>query len=155
MVIRGRFYWYTSRVYYYFAHLRVFHTSVSQWFHFGVWVTTSLLKSPGLLVFWPTQQCCSFNGLHSSSFFQVLLSLYQSFVDHAEYANYNWYHCHFYILQFFQLSSKVYLSFCFLSVFLCGCKTSTPVLMFFLKLKSEWQQISSGLQDSWKYLSQF
>ena len=29
--------------------MRVFHTSFSRWFFTGVWVTTSLLKSPGLL----------------------------------------------------------------------------------------------------------
>ena len=34
--------------------LRVFHTSVTWWFLIGVWVTTSLLKPPGLFsVFWP------------------------------------------------------------------------------------------------------
>ena len=33
---------------------RVFHTSVSWWFLTGVWVTASLLKSPGLVSgFWP------------------------------------------------------------------------------------------------------
>ena len=35
------------------SHLRVFHTSISWWSFTGVWVTTSLLKSPGLFsVFW-------------------------------------------------------------------------------------------------------
>ena len=35
--------------------LWVFHTSVNWWFFTGVWVTASLLRSPGLfLVFWPT-----------------------------------------------------------------------------------------------------
>ena len=33
---------------------RVFHISISWWFFTGVWVTASLLKSPGLVsVFWP------------------------------------------------------------------------------------------------------
>ena len=33
---------------------RVFHISTSWWFFTGVWVTASLLKSPGLFsVFWP------------------------------------------------------------------------------------------------------
>ena len=33
---------------------RIFHNSDNQWFLTGVWVTTSLLKSPGLFsVFWP------------------------------------------------------------------------------------------------------
>ena len=40
--------------YYYYLLLRVFHISVSWWSFTGVWVTASLLKSPGLLsVFWP------------------------------------------------------------------------------------------------------
>ena len=34
--------------------LQVFHTSISWWSFTGVWVTTSLLKSPGLFsVFYP------------------------------------------------------------------------------------------------------
>ena len=32
----------------YFSLLTVFHTSVSRWFLTGIWVTTSLLKSPAL-----------------------------------------------------------------------------------------------------------
>ena len=40
---------------------RVFHISVSWWFFTGVWVTTSLLKSPGLFsVFWPSSIMLSF-----------------------------------------------------------------------------------------------
>ena len=40
--------------YYYYYSLRVFHISFSWWSFTGVWVTTSLLKSPGLFsVFWP------------------------------------------------------------------------------------------------------
>ena len=40
--------------YYYYLLLWVFHISVSWWFFTGVWVTESLLKSPGLFsVFWP------------------------------------------------------------------------------------------------------
>ena len=44
-----------QKLYYYFSILiRVFHISVSWWFFAGVWVTASLLKSPGLFsVFWP------------------------------------------------------------------------------------------------------
>ena len=38
---------------YYYSLIWAFHTSVSRWFLTGVWVTSSLLKSPGLyLVFW-------------------------------------------------------------------------------------------------------
>ena len=33
---------------------RVFHISVNWWFYTGVWLTASLLKSPGLVLgFWP------------------------------------------------------------------------------------------------------
>ena len=35
--------------YYYYLLHRVFHISVSWWFFTGVWVTASLLKSPGLV----------------------------------------------------------------------------------------------------------
>ena len=42
------------KYYYYFTVLRVFHASVSGLFFTRVWVTASLLKSPGLFsVFWP------------------------------------------------------------------------------------------------------
>ena len=41
-------------------------------------------------------------GLHSSSNFQVLQTLYQSFVDCTKRANYNGYHRHFHVPQFFQ-----------------------------------------------------
>ena len=40
---------------------RVFHISVSWWFFTGVWVTASLLKSPGLVsVFWTSSAMLSF-----------------------------------------------------------------------------------------------
>ena len=39
---------------------RAFHINVSRWFLSGVWVTASLLKSPGLLVFWPFSIMLSF-----------------------------------------------------------------------------------------------
>ena len=42
-----------------------------------------------------SQQCSSLDGLHSSSNFQALQSLYQS-----ECTSYNWYHRHFHIPQF-------------------------------------------------------
>ena len=39
---------------YYYSLIRAFHVSVSRWFFTGVWVTASLLKSPGFFsVFWP------------------------------------------------------------------------------------------------------
>ena len=40
--------------YYYYLLIRVFHISITWWSFTGDWVTTSLLKSPGLFsVFWP------------------------------------------------------------------------------------------------------
>ena len=41
-----------------------------------------------------SQKCSSLDCLHSSSFFQVLQSLYQSFVGCTEHASYNRYHYH-------------------------------------------------------------
>ena len=45
-----------------------------------------------------SQQRCSLDSLHSSSYFQVLKSLYQPFRDCTECPNYNWYHRHFVVL---------------------------------------------------------
>ena len=42
-----------------------------------------------------SQHCCTLDGLHSSSYLQVLQFLYQSFGAYTEQANYNWYHRHF------------------------------------------------------------
>ena len=48
-------------IYYYYSLIRTFHISISQWFFTGVWVTASLLKSPGLFsVFWPFSIMLSF-----------------------------------------------------------------------------------------------
>ena len=50
--------------------------------------------------------------LHSSSYFQVPQSLYQSFGDCTKSTNYNWYHHHFHIPQFFNSRARSrYLSF--------------------------------------------
>ena len=40
----------------------------------------------------------SLDGLHSSSYFQVLRLQYQSFIDWTKSTNYNVYHCHFHVL---------------------------------------------------------
>ena len=64
-----------------------------------------------------SQQCCSLNGLHSTSYFQVLQSLYPSFGDRAERTNYNWYHSHFNVPQFFQFSSEVLVLISFFAFF--------------------------------------
>ena len=44
-----------------------------------------------------SHQCCNLVGLHSSSYFHVLQSLYQSFGDCTELTNYNWYDRHFHV----------------------------------------------------------
>ena len=88
-----------------FCFLRGFHISVSWWSFARVWVTASLLKSPGLFsVFWPI---CSLDGHHTSTYFQILQSLYQSFGDCIESTNYYWHNRHFHVPQFFQFPSKV------------------------------------------------
>ena len=54
-----------------------------------------------------SKQCCSLDGLHLSSHFQVVQSLNQSFRDCTKSTNYNWHHHHFHVQLFFQFSSKV------------------------------------------------
>ena len=44
-----------------------------------------------------SRQCFNLDGLNSSSSFQVLQSLYQSFGDCTECTNYIWYHRHFHV----------------------------------------------------------
>ena len=54
---RSYYYYY----YYYYSLIRAFHISDSRWFFTEVWVTASLLKSPGLfLVFWQFSTMLSF-----------------------------------------------------------------------------------------------
>ena len=84
------------------------------WFHInGCWcffqwpqVSRTLLSS-------------SFEGLHSSFYFKVLQSLYQSFSDCTKSTNNNWYNRHF-VPQIYQFPSKVevlILLFTFLKVY--------------------------------------
>ena len=47
------------------------------------------------------------DGLHFSSYFQVLQSLYQFFGDCTKSSNYNWYHSLFRVPHIFQFSRKV------------------------------------------------
>ena len=83
----------------------VFHTSISWWFLTEAWVAASLLDSSQYSG--QSQQCCSLDGFHSSSYFQVLQSLYQTFSDCTKSTNYDWYNHYFHVLQFFQFPSKV------------------------------------------------
>ena len=55
-----------------------------------------------------SQLCCSLDDIHLSSYFQVFQSLYQSFSHCTKSTNYNWYHFHFHVTQFFfQFPNKV------------------------------------------------
>ena len=53
---------------------RVFHVSVCWWSFIGVWVTVSSSLQNSSQYSSRSQQCCSLDGLHSSSNFQVLQS---------------------------------------------------------------------------------
>ena len=66
-----------------------------------------------------SQQCCSLDDLHLSSYFQVIQSLYQSFGNRAEGTNYNCYHRHFHFI-ISQVMSSLFISFFFFSVLLGG-----------------------------------
>ena len=44
-----------------------------------------------------SQQCCSLDGLHSSSHIQVLQALYQYVGDCTKRPNYNWHHRYFHV----------------------------------------------------------
>ena len=46
------------------------------------------------------------DGLHSSSYFQVLQSFYQSFGDCTKSTNYNWYKIHFHVPQFVRSQAR-------------------------------------------------
>ena len=93
-----------------------------------------------------SQQCCSLDCLLSSSYFQVLQSLYQSFGDCTKSTNYNWYNCQFHVphLFFNSLTKSRYLSFFRLpSTLLCDqpgqqsqqfCKFSFSFLLLLLLL---------------------
>ena len=63
------------------------------------------------------------DGLHSSSYFKVFQFLYQSFGNCVKDTNYNLYHSHFHVPQFFSIPLQgwgTYLSFHFLSILLWG-----------------------------------
>ena len=48
-----------------------------------------------------SQQCCSLDGVHSSSNFQVLQPLYQSYGDYTKFTSYNSDHRYFHVSYFF------------------------------------------------------
>ena len=83
---------------------KIFHTSVSRWFQLKFeWqqVSSSFQDSP--LYSSRSQQCCSLDGLHLSSYFHVLQFFYKSFGFCTKNTNYNFYHRHFHVPQFFSI----------------------------------------------------
>ena len=129
-----------------------------------VCVIGSILKSPGFSsVFWSILILLLFEWSSLVFFYQVLQVLYQSFGDCTKSTNYNWYHRHFQVPQFFQFSSKVEvlislfvyfeLSLLLLSLLLLltHWEFFTPVSSDGLSLEPEWQQVTSSLQDSSQY----
>ena len=85
--------------------MKVFHTSVADGFSLASeWQQASSSLQDSSQYSGRSQQCCSLDGLNSSSNFQVLQSLYQPFGDSTEPTNYNWYQRHFHVPQFFSVS---------------------------------------------------
>ena len=90
--------------YYYFTHLRVFPTSVNWWFsHFILsavrWQqVSSSLQNSSQYSGW-SQQCCSLDGLNSSSDFQLFQSLYRTLGDRCKRTKKNYYYCYNYLKE--------------------------------------------------------
>ena len=103
--------------YYSFSLMRVFHSCVSWWIFIGVWVTVSLQDSSQY--FGWSQQYCSLNGPHISSYFQDLQSPYQNFDDWTGRTSYSRYRRHLHVPSLFvffsPLAKSRYLSFFLLS----------------------------------------
>ena len=77
----------------YFTHsLRVFPTSICWWSFTGVWLTASLQDSSQYSDRY--QQCCSLNGLNSSTD-------YQGFGDHSKRTIYDYYHRYLHVPQLY------------------------------------------------------
>ena len=77
----------------------VFHTSISQWFFTGVWVTASLLADLNNAVVWMV-----------STHFHISKSSCprtNPLVTVPRVAITNWYNCHFHVPQFFQFPCEV------------------------------------------------
>ena len=98
---------------------------------------------------------------------------FKTFRNHSKCANYNWYHYHPHVSQFFLVlwqGPSICLSFCILLFLLCcppewqipldnninitPCGFFTPALVDGLSLEPEWQQVSSSLHKSFLYFSQ-
>ena len=109
-------------------------------------MTASLLKSPGLTIL----AVLNNDGLHSSYYFQVLLSLYQYFCTKS--TNYNWYNRHFHVPQFFQFLSKAEIFILLFTVFnfsqWSAGKAKSPILQVLFFVVVDYYKVwSSG----WDY----
>ena len=117
-----------------------FHNSVSRLILTEVRVTarSSSLQDPSQYS-GQSQKCCSVDGLHSFSYFQVLQSLYLSFSDCSKSTNCNWYNCHFNVPQFFQLPCVVkvliFLFAFFFNFTLWSANTATPAIIIIIIIK--------------------
>ena len=82
--------------------IRVSHTNVSWWSFTGDWVTTSLLKSPGLFsVFWPSSIMLLFGCPPLGRQLPNPPDSLKTFSYCAKSTNHNWYHRHFHVPCFF------------------------------------------------------
>ena len=91
-----------------FNSLKSFYMSVSWWFSAGVWVTVSLLKSPGLFsVFWVISIMLQFGQSPLVSLFPSPQFLATILWGLTKSTNYNWYNRQFHVPQFFQFPGKV------------------------------------------------
>ena len=103
--ISGNSFFYASVSWYYYDYhlfvyllIRVFHISVSWWSFTGDWVTTSLLKSPGLFsVFWPFSIMLLFGWSPLGRQLPNPPGPLISFSYRAKCANHNWYNCHLHV----------------------------------------------------------
>ena len=97
-----------STHYYYLLSFEFFTSALVNGFSLEFeWQQVSSSLQDSSQYFGRSQQCYSLDSLHSSSYFQVLQPLYQSFGDCTKCTNYNWYHHHFHVPQFFLFPSKV------------------------------------------------
>ena len=81
--------------YYYYSFGSFSHQYLLVVFHWSLSDSKSPHVSRTFLNILADLNCCCSAGLHSSSHFQVLQSLYQFFGDCTKYADYNWCHRHF------------------------------------------------------------
>ena len=161
---------------------RVFHISFNWCFFIGVWVTASLLKSPGLLVFWPfstrpltSKSSRPFNNpLVTVPKVPITIGTIVTFMFHSFFNSLGKVEVLILLFTLFQFSFMVNqdgkvnkFSFFFFSFFIDHYKVYIIIVIYYslefftsatsdgLSLEFEWQQISSSLQDSPQYSGRF